>query len=236
MMFGVRVRTLAAAILTMGLASTGVCAAGAAQSVSPEQQRLEQAIKDYESKAKTDQEKTQDRLIAGKTSALLNDPLTPVIGDPKADVAIIEFFDYACPFCKAAEPRLEKLLKDDKRVKLVVKEFPILTPESLVAAKASLASVRQGKYEQYHQAMMMFKGRLQESTIFDIAKDVGLNVEQLKKDMVAPEIADEIIATFNLARAIRVFQTPVFIVDNHLVTEPSAEIDFPKLVAAARHK
>ena len=66
--------------------------------------------------------------------------MTPVIGNSNADVAIIEFFDYTCPYCKAAEPRLEKLLKDDPRVKLVVKEFPILQPISLVAAKASLSS------------------------------------------------------------------------------------------------
>jgi protein-disulfide isomerase len=201
-----------------------------------EQQRMEQAVKAYASKIQADQEKANDLLIANKSAALLNDPMTPVIGNPQADVVIIEFFDYACPYCKAAEPRLEKLLKDDKRVKLIVKDFPILTPESLVAAKAALASVKQGKYEQYHQAMMMFKGRLQDSTVFDIAKDVGLDVDRLKKDMLAPDIADEIIANFNLARAIRVFQTPAFIMDNHLLTEPSAEMDFPKLVAAARRR
>src|ERR1051326_472877 len=199
-----------------------------------EQQRMEQAVKAYASKIQADQEKANDLLIANKSAALLNDPMTPVIGNPQADVVIIEFFDYACPYCKAAEPRLEKLLKDDKRVKLIVKDFPILTPEPLVAGKAALASVQQGKDEQYHQAMMMFKGRLQDSTVFDIAKDVGLDVDRLKKDMLAPDIADEIIANFNLARAIRVFQTPAFIMDNHHLTEPSAEMDFPKLVAAAR--
>lgn len=207
----------AAIILSLGLLSGGVWAASSTQSAA-------------------DASKAQDQLIAGKTTTLLNDPMTPVIGNQQADVAIIEFFDYNCPYCKAAEPRLEKLLKEDKRVKLIVKDFPILTPQSLPAAKAALASVKQGKYEQYHQAMMMFKGRIEDSTIFDIAKDVGLDVERLKKDMLAPEIADEIIANFNLARAIRAFQTPVFIIDNHLITEPSAEIDFTKLVAAARHK
>jgi len=220
-------------LLSFGL-TVGVWAADATQAGTAEQQRVQQAAKAHASQRDADQQKTQDRLIAGKTTALRNDPMTPVIGNPQADVAIIEFFDYACPYCKAAEPRLEALLKSDKRVKLVIKEFPILTPESLPAAKASLASVKQGKYEKYHQAMMMFKGRLQEATIFEIAKDVGLDVERLKKDMQAPEIADAIIANFNLARSIRVFQTPAFIVDNHLLTEPSAEIDFPKVVAAAR--
>ena len=221
-------------ILTLAVMSAGVWAADTRPSAAGEQQSIEQAIKAYAGKIETDQAKAQDRLIAGKSTALLSDPMTPIIGNPQAEVAIIEFFDYACPYCKAAEPRLEKLLKDDKRVKLVVKEFPILTPESLVAAKASLASVKQGKYEQYHQAMMMFKGRLEESTVFDIAKDVGLNVERLRKDMLAPEIGDEIIANFNLARGIRVFQTPAFIVGDHLLTESSADIDFAKVVAAAR--
>jgi protein-disulfide isomerase len=188
------------------------------------------------SAAGEDQARAQDQLIARNGSALLNDPHTPVIGDMNADVAIVEFFDYACPYCKALEPRLETFLRTDKRVKLVVKEFPILTPESLPAAKASLASMKQGKYREFHQALMMFKGRLQESAIFDTAKDVGLDVERLRRDMQSPEIADEIIANFNLARAIRVFQTPAFIVGNHLLTEPSAEIDFPKVVAAARQK
>jgi 2-hydroxychromene-2-carboxylate isomerase len=94
--------------------------------------------------------------------------------------------------------------------------------------------VKQDKYARYHQAMMMFRGQLTEAAIFDIAKDSGLDVNRLRKDMDAPEIAGEIIADFNLARAIRVFGTPAFIVNNHLITEPSAKIDFPKLVAAAR--
>jgi predicted DsbA family dithiol-disulfide isomerase len=82
--------------------------------------------------------------------------------------------------------------------------------------------------------MMMFKGQLSPDTIFDLAKDSGLDVNRLRKDMDSPEITGEIIADFNLARGIRVFQTPAFIVNNHLLTGPSAEIDFPKLVAAAR--
>jgi protein-disulfide isomerase len=164
----------------------------------------------------------------------LRDPMSPVIGNAKGDVTIVEFFDYTCPFCKAVEPRLEKLVKDDKGVKVILKEFPILTPESLVAAKAALASVKQGKYEQFHNALIGFKGRLQNEVIFDTAKDVGLDVARLRKDMEAPEITDEIIATFNLARGLRIFQTPGFIVDGHMLTGPSAEIDFPKVAAQVR--
>jgi protein-disulfide isomerase len=212
--------------------------AGATDAGHPDaaQLRIDRAVQAYVAKQQAEQEKATDQLILNRTTDLLQDPATPVLGNPQGDVAVIEFFDYACPFCKAVEPRLEKLLRDDKNVKLIVKEFPILTPESLIAAKASLASVKQGKYEQYHQAMMGFRGRLTTEMIFDTAKSVGLDVDRLRKDMDAPEIADEIIANFNLARALRIFQTPGFIVGGHMLTEPSAKIDFPKVAAAARAK
>jgi len=232
-MFPFRVAIVSAALALMPLLNVG--AAGAAGS-NGEQARIEQALKAYASKLRADPDTARDQLIAGKTTALLDDPLTPILGDRQADIAVVEFFDYACPYCKAVEPRLEKLLKDDKRVKLVVKEFPILTPESLIAAKAALASVKQGKYERFHQALINFRGRLLTSTIFEIAEDVGLDVDRLRKDMLAPEVTDEIIANFNLARGLRIFETPTFIVGTHMLTEPSAEIDFPKVVADARAK
>jgi len=177
-----------------------------------------------------------DQAVADKASALLHDPASPVLGNPRGDVAVIEFFDYACPYCKAADPRLEALLKSDHGVRLILKEWPILTPESMIAAKAALASVKQGKYAQFHQAMMEYKGPWQESVIFDTAKSVGLDVARLRKDLAAPEITNEILANFNLARSLRIFQTPGFIVGTHILTGPSAQIDFPSAVAAARSK
>ncbi|HEX3486152.1 MAG TPA: DsbA family protein [Micropepsaceae bacterium] len=229
-MAGTRLRI---SLMGVALAIALPLQASAAGVAASEQQRMEQA---FASKLEADQQKAQDKLIAGKTTALLNDPATPVIGNPKADVAVIEFFDYTCPYCKAVEPRIQKLLKDDKNVKLVVKEFPILTPESLVASKVALAAAKQGKYEEYHQALMNFKGRLTNDVIFDTAKEVGLDVPRLRKDMQAPEVTDAIIANFNLARGLRIFQTPAFIVGGHMLTGASSDIDFPKVVAAARGK
>lgn len=232
--FSFRVAIAGAILAFMPLLTAA--AMDAPRPANAEQARIDQAVQAYASKLEADQEKARDQLILNNATALLRDPGSPVLGNREGDVAVIEFFDYTCPYCKAVEPRLEKLLKDDKRVKLVVKEFPILTPESLIATKAALASVKQGKYEQFHQALMLFKGRLQTDVIFDTAKDVGLDVDRLHKDMNAPEITDEIIANFNLARSLRIFQTPAFIVGNHMLTGLSAEIDFPKTVAAARAK
>jgi predicted DsbA family dithiol-disulfide isomerase len=81
---------------------------------------------------------------------------------------------------------------------------------------------------------MEFRGHLTEARIFEIAEEVGLDVARLRSDMDAPEIAGEIIENFNLARALRISQTPTYIVDGHILNQPSAEIDFPVVVAAAR--
>ena len=175
-----------------------------------------------------------DQAVAAKADALLHDPASPNLGNPHGDVVIVEFFDYACPYCKAVEPRLESLLRSDKGVRLVLKEFPILTPESLVATRVALAAMKQHKYRQFHDAMMAYRGPWQQAAIFDTARQVGLNMPRLRRDMASPEVASEIIANFNLARSLRIFQTPGFIVDDHILTDPSAQIDFPRVVAAAR--
>jgi len=215
------------AALAAGLMLLGAVTTAAADDTA----RIEQA---YARKLAAAQQQDVEQRIAARQQALDNAPSSPVLGNPAGDVVIVEFFDYACPYCKAVEPRLEALLKSDHKVKLVLKEFPILTPQSLVATRAALASVAQGKYRQFHQAMMNFRGQLLEPDIFDMAKASGLDVARLRRDMTAPEISDEIIANFNLARGIRVFQTPAFIVGGHLMSSDSASIDFPKAVAAAR--
>jgi protein-disulfide isomerase len=175
-----------------------------------------------------------DPLIAAHASGLLRDRGTQVLGNPRGDVTIVEFFDYACPFCRAVEPRVEALLQRDPGVRLVVKEFPILGPASAVASRAALAAARQGKYAAYHQALLLHHGGLDEAAIYEVAHDLGLDVNRLKKDMADPAIAAEIQGSLKLAREIHVSGTPTFIVDNRIVTQPSATIDFAQLVRGSR--
>ena len=225
---------LGAALIAAALAVGSALAAGTMAAESMEQARIDKAIEAYATKQKADAEAALDQAIVARARALVSGAGSQVLGNPQGDVTVIEFFDYTCPFCKAAEPRLQQLVKDDKNVKLVVIEFPILRPESLIAAKASLASVRQRKYASFHQALLGLRGQLTEPAIFDVAKEAGLDVERLRKDMDAPEIADAIIGNFNLARALRITSTPTFIIGNRMVTESSATLDFAKAVAAAR--
>jgi protein-disulfide isomerase len=184
----------------------------------------------------TDVPPAADQTVIAHREALQNDHDSPVLGDPHGDVTIVEFFDYACTYCKAVEPRLESALRSDPHVKLILKEFPILTPESLIAARASLASRLQHKYREFHEALMAYRGPWEEKAIFSTAGRVGLNVDRLRHDMAAPSITNEIIENFNLARELRIFQTPSFVVGDHILTGPSAQIDFPAVIGEARRQ
>lgn len=211
---------LAAVVLTLGI----VVAFGA----------LPRAFGAEESGAAAPPAAAADQVVAAHQRELQDDPNSPALGDPRGDVTIVEFFDYACSYCKAVEPRLEQALAHDPHVKLILKEFPILTPESLIAARASLAAMRQHRYRQFHDALMAYRGQWAEEAIFSTAKRAGLDLTRLRRDMSAPAIDAELLANFNLARALRIFQTPGFIVGSHILTGPSAQIDFPAVISAAR--
>ncbi len=192
------------------------------------------AVRDYLRQMQAEDSRDRDARVAARLDALENNPGSPVIANPRGIVTIVEFFDYTCPYCKAAEPRLMRLVDSDHRIKLVTKEFPILTRASMVAARAALAAARQGKYRPFHLALMRRDGVLNEAGIFETARAVGLDLNRLRRDMDAPDVAGEIIANFNLARGIRAYQTPTYIVGGHLVTADSADIDFGREVARAR--
>ncbi len=172
---------------------------------------------------------------------LRSDPGTPIIGNPNGDVTIIEFFDYQCPYCKAAEPRLKELVKRDGNIKFVVKDFPILSAVSVVASKAALAADLQGKHEVFHNALMDHRGQLDEDRVFKIAETVGLDVAKLREDMHAPAVTDQLIENFNLARKLKISVVPGYIVDDKVLSGLSSdtvtsEINFDQEVAEARAK
>jgi len=155
--------------------------------------------------------KTKGAVTASKDK-IYNDPNTPVGGNPKGDVTMVEFFDYQCGYCKMSEEGIEKILKDDKNVKFVYKDFPILGPMSVTAAKAALASARQNKYVKFHDALMAKKDHLTEDMIYQIAKDVGLDVDKLKKDMSDDATAKIVQDNLTLGNDVGVRGTPMFII------------------------
>jgi protein-disulfide isomerase len=199
----------------------------------PTDPRAARTVQDYVAKMRAEENADRAERIAARLDALENNPGSPVLANPQGFITIVAFFDYACPYCKAAEPRLMRLVDKDKRIKLVMKEFPILTKGSMIAARAGLAAAKQGKYRAFHIAMMRHESVLDEAGIFETARVAGLDGNRLRRDMAAPDVTEEIIANFNLARGIRVFQTPAYIVGGHFVIGDSADIDFSREVTRA---
>lgn len=152
-------------------------------------------------------------------------------GNPKGKVAMVEFFDYNCGYCKRAFPDVMKMIERDKDLKLVMKEFPILGPGSVYASRAALASRKQGKYWEFHLAMMAHEGRIDEPVVDQIAKATGLDVKKLKADMQGDEVTQVITHNMQLADSLKIQGTPAFIIDQTVI--PGA-VGFEALAAAVK--
>jgi len=148
---------------------------------------------------------------------LIRSPLTPVGGNPDGDVVLIEFFDYQCGFCKRTFPSVKEALAKDGKVKMIYKEFAILGPESVIAARAALAAHKQNRYEDLHDSLMEARGRLSEQKILRIAADMGLDMDQLKADMQGDDITAELNRTRELAQQLNITGTPGFIIGDQVI-------------------
>ncbi|WP_119420476.1 DsbA family protein [Desertibaculum subflavum] len=153
--------------------------------------------------------------LGAQKHAIRSDPNSEVTGNPQGDVTVVEFFDYRCPYCKQAHTQLQALIKRDPKVRVVLKEFPILGPESLLASRAAIAARFQGKYLPLHTAMLETRA-LNEAVIFRLAADVGLDVERLKSDMSKPEVQAIIARNRKLAEMLGITGTPAFIIGDQL--------------------
>jgi protein-disulfide isomerase len=193
-----------------------------------------QALQSAESKAKAVAEERGRATLAEKRKELLDDPTSPIAGNPGGDVTIVEFFDYRCPYCKQVEPALEALLREDRQIRIVYKEFPILGKDSVYATRVALAARKQAKYDAVHAAMMAAKGQIDENTIFKIAASAGLDVERAKADMTSSEIDDIIRRNFELAQALDIRGTPAFIIGGELVPGAIDIATMKQKIAAAR--
>ena len=148
---------------------------------------------------------------------LLSDPEAPVAGNPDGAITLVEFFDYRCGYCRRVKPTVETLLAENDDLRLVFKEFPILGPESTMAAYAALAARSQGSYEAFHWALMETDGSFDRDHIFSVAQSVGLDTEQLARDMDDPALDGLIERNAALASALGISGTPAFVVGDRLI-------------------
>ena len=163
-------------------------------------------------------------------------PMSPYTGDKNGDVTLVEFFDYQCGFCKQVTESIITLIKNDQRLRVVWKELPILGETSLVAATAAMASRKQGKYFDFHVALMKNRGSLNHQSIMKIAKSVGINTAQLKKDMSDAAIRTYLEDTTKLAQKLGIKGTPGFIIGDRVVPGAASLKRLKTLIQTERNR
>lgn len=156
-------------------------------------------------------------------------------GAAKGDVVVVEFFDYACGYCRASLPDIAKLLANDAKVKMVYRELPILSPLSGDAAKVSLLAAQKGQYMPFHRALYD-AGRISRDTIFAAAASVGIDRNAAEAAMVNPAFERETERNLKLAQALQASGTPTFVVGNQVLNGAVGYEALRDAVAKARSK
>jgi protein-disulfide isomerase len=177
-------------------------------------QEMSQTLEQQQKRAEDEQRKGG---LVKNAKEIFRDKTDFVAGNPEGKVTMVEFFDYNCGWCKKGFPEVLAMLEADKDLRFVLKEFPIFGDDSEYAAKAAIASIKQGKYWDLHVAMFQHEGKIAKDSVDEIAAGLGLNMEQLKKDMDDPATADILLRNRNLAQALAIGGTPAFIIDDRLV-------------------
>lgn len=187
-----------------------------------QQKQMEQTQKSFDSIQK-DAPKYADKLFRQSSD--------PIGGNPNGKVTLVEFFDYQCPHCIDMVPVVDNLIKKNPNLKVIYKEFPIRGPMSDFSARAALAAQKQGKYSEFHKALMTSKVEpLTEDAVYDLAKSAGLNVDQLKTDMKSESVDQQIKANMALAKDLKLMWTPVFFIASSNISSqagPDAVIFIP---------
>ncbi len=195
---------------------------------------LEEAIRALQAKRQAQRQAAAQTSIQKLRKQIYEDPGDPVGGNPNGDVTIVEFFDYRCGFCKRVAPVVEEALAKDKKIRIVYKEFPVLGPNSVLAARAALASRAQGKYIAFHKALIKARISYDEASIMKIAATVGIDTARLKKDMRSPRIQAQLDKNRALARSLGIRGTPAFIIGKQLFPGALTPDRLAGMIQAAR--
>ncbi len=240
----------AAATIAFAAFSAPSFAQGDKPPLTPEQEkRVKELVKEYilanpevileavqtlRRKQEEAQKKAAEDALLTRRAELQGSTDLPVAGNVKGNVTIVEFMDYRCGYCKGVKPVIDEVMRTDGKVRLVIKEFPILGPASRTASMAAIAAHKQGKYLAYHNALMAYPNNLTDEVIFALARQVGLDVAKLKADMGSPEVQALIEKTHKLATDLGINGTPGFIIGDQIIPGAVSADELKKKLAEAR--
>lgn len=197
---------------------------------------LREAITAMQEAQRTEQDNARRNALAASRDALFNDARDPVKGNPRGDVTIVEFFDARCTYCKALHPNMQQLLQRDRNIRVVMKDLPILGPNSVLASRALLAAQRQGRYEPLYDALLRLRVEPTEQVIQAEAQRAGIDWPRLKRDMDDPAIQARLQANIALAQTLQLEGTPALVIGDALVPGAVELPELERLVAEARRR
>lgn len=177
---------------------------------------LREAVEAMQAAEERDRATVQREAIIANRAALFNDPSDASKGNPRGDVVMVEFFDLRCPYCRRLHAEMDTFLRRDRNVRVVLKDIPILGPASMAAARALEASRAQGKYVEYHDALMRLRGDVDETALRGAAERTGLDWPRIRREMETPAVQERIDNTLRLARSLRIDGTPAVVVGETL--------------------
>jgi protein-disulfide isomerase len=181
---------------------------------------LREAIQALDKRDKEVADAERQKVVASQSGALFSSKYQATIGNPTGSATLVEFFDYNCHFCKGALPDVTKLMKEDPNLKLVLKDYPVLGPGSVEAAKVASAARNQlpgDKFWAFHSKLLASHGPIGKTEALAVARDLGLDMEKLAKDMESPEVKSGLNEVMQLADALQINGTPTFVVGQDVV-------------------
>jgi len=195
---------------------------------------IAEALEVYRDRQEAEEQARVSSMLVEHRDAIEGADEASVLGNPDGAVTVVEFSDYQCGYCKRVFPGLLETVEAAGDVRLVIHELPILGPESVMAARAALASREQGLYPAFHTALMAMRGGVTEEAVMQTARNVGLDVDQLKVDMADPALDEVFSETIGLARLLGISGTPAFVIGDKLIPGAISAEALEDLIARAR--
>jgi len=180
---------------------------------------LQEVVSELEKRQQAAKTGDRAKVLAEMKDIIFNSPRGVVIGNPKGDVTLVEFFDYNCGYCRQALKDVEKLIKADPNLKVVLREFPVLGPQSVEAAQVAVAvrMVAPDKYLAFHQALLNGRGQVDRAKALAAAKEVGIDTALLQKQATSPELNATLDESMKIAQGLGLDGTPSFVVGDDVI-------------------
>jgi protein-disulfide isomerase len=181
---------------------------------------IQEAMTELERRQKEGERLARLKIIQEKDSPLFSTKAASVFGNPAGDVTLVEFFDYNCGFCKRAHADLQKLVGEDKNLRVLSRDFPVLGPGSLEASTVAVALLEQFKADkmwQFHSRLLLARGRVGQKEALDLARELGADIPRLQKEMEKPQVRLALEESVQLADSLGLTGTPSYVIGDEVV-------------------